>query len=486
MKPCAPSPELRQLVDRIHDGPPLSKPEMSRLEELLEDDQALAYYLSATQNEALISEVINDIRGVAAPARRSFSIPWLPVAFAAAASVIFLLGLGIGRRLPAPAESGIAAKPAPARPVQITGMVGVEWRDGSTPDPYGNGAVKDRISIKTGLVELTYPSGVRVTLEGPADFSISGDTSGRLDAGKLYTTVPKGAEGFRVDYAMGSVVDLGTEFAMDARPDGATELGVFEGEVELHRQGVEPISLFKNQALIHDNSNEDIIRAIPLDREKFVRELPSRDFRWESNSVAARDVSFDVSHLVWKPSEYRAIFKWMEGGGSIRVSNIRLCLDGVIVATDRHTGSTGHAIQVRDNVFSLTVPPGKFRRGRWTVHATIRSAAAGNQSTLSQGIMQFEEGLVSRARAEDFIGRWSYGCLGSRFIREFHPDGTVTLEKDGKPYVEAFAGSQWHLERGILEVYVPKHGITESHILRDDNTLIFVSQPYENATREPD
>jgi hypothetical protein len=31
---------------------------------------------------------------------------------------------------------------------------------------------------------------------------------------------------------------------------------------------------------------------------------------------------------------------------------------------------------------------------------------------------------------------------------------------------------------------VPKLGITESHILRDGQTLIFVSQPYENAVRE--
>ena len=75
------------------------------------------------------------------------------------------------------------------------------------------GAASDRIFIETGLVELTYANSVRMTLEGPADYHVLDEISGGLDAGKIYTTVPKGAEGFCVDYAQGSVVDLGTEFA---------------------------------------------------------------------------------------------------------------------------------------------------------------------------------------------------------------------------------------------------------------------------------
>lgn len=54
-----------------------------------------------------------------------------------------------------------------------------------------------------------------------------------------------------MDYAKGRVVDLGTEFALEVRADGSTELGVLDGQVELHHLSTFPISLFKNQALIN-------------------------------------------------------------------------------------------------------------------------------------------------------------------------------------------------------------------------------------------
>jgi hypothetical protein len=53
-----PHPKLRILVDRLHDGPPLSKTEVAQLEELLEDDEALAYYLEVSHQEALLASVI--------------------------------------------------------------------------------------------------------------------------------------------------------------------------------------------------------------------------------------------------------------------------------------------------------------------------------------------------------------------------------------------------------------------------------------------
>jgi hypothetical protein len=101
----------------------------------------------------------------------------------------------------------------------------------------------------------------------------------------------------------------------------------------------------------------------------------------------------------------------------------------------------------------------------------------------SQGILQFEEGMVSTARPEDFIGKWEYHFLGGRFVREFRPDGTVTLTKDGAPYLEAFAGSWWEVQEGVLKVWIPDQGLFENHVLRDSGTLIFTSNPYDNARK---
>jgi hypothetical protein len=492
MNPRPPDPELRRLVDRLHDGPPPSKPEIARLEELLEDDEALAYYVAVTQQEAFLPELLAETPVASAPVRRRMRIPWVPVSLAAAAGIAFMLGLYVGRRGAAPATVAAHAEPAvpsDSPPARITGLVGVEWNDGEEPDLLGRGAAADHLVFKTGLVELTYANGVRLTLEGPADYRINDAVSGRLDFGKLYATVPKGAEGFRVDYSRGSVVDLGTEFAMEARPDGTTELGVFKGEIELRRPGADPLSLFENQSLVHGLDSQYPIHAVPLDRKKFVRDLPNRDFRWEVRSFESEEIVFDVTHLVWKPSEYRAIFKWVAGKDGIKIRNVRLCLDGKPVATDAHLGRTGNLPQVRDNIYALDIDPNQFHRGRWTLHATVellertRGLAPYKGPARSQGILQFEEGLVSRSSAEDFVGRWSYRVLGARFVREFHPDGTVTLEKNGRPCPASFRGSRWTITNGVLHATVPERGTIEAHVLRNRNTLIFVSQPFENAKR---
>jgi hypothetical protein len=113
----------------------------------------------------------------------------------------------------------------------------------------------EKIAFETGLVELTYANGVRLTLEGRADYS---------------------------------VIDLGTEFAMVARGNRKIELGVFDGEVELHLPGSAPFSLFKNQALVHGLDAQEPVHPVPLDRDKFVRAMPSRDFRWELDSLWRR------------------------------------------------------------------------------------------------------------------------------------------------------------------------------------------------------
>jgi hypothetical protein len=39
---------------------------------------------------------------------------------------------------------------------------------------------------------------------------------------------------------------------------------------------------------------------------------------------------------------------------------------------------------------------------------------------------------------------------------------------------------------GVLNVSIPKRGLVERHVLRDPKTLIFASNPYENAVKESD
>lgn len=488
-----PHSELRNLVDRLHDGPSLTGQEMARLEEFLKDDDSLAYYLAVSQQEALLSSVIPQpqLSLVQKSPRSTFSrVLWIAAPMAAAC-LVFFVGLDMGRRMERP-QTGGAPSPITAAtpPARITGMVGVEWEDEAIPRHIDLDAAFNKISIKSGLVEVTYASGVRATLEGPAVFSVDGYESGTLKSGKLYTTVPPGAEGFKVHYSGGTVEDLGTEFAMDVLPDGSTEVGVFLGKVKLHSSGREAIMLFENQSLVQSPDLAEPLQPVPLDREKFVHRLPARDFRWEVDSPGSREVTFDVTHLIWKPAKYRAIFKWISGSDAVVLKNVRLCCDSKVVATDGHLGSTGKLRFVSDNIYALDIGPEDYTRGRWTVVAEIETMGreGGNLSDTSQpissrGILQFEEGLVTQAGPAQFVGRWSYRHMGEAFVREFHPDGTVTLEKNGVKEDEAWVDSRWTVEKGILNVKIPKRDLVERHVLRDLDTLIFSSNPYENAIK---
>lgn len=481
MTSTPPSPELRRLVDRLMDGEALSRTEMAGLEEMLDSPDALSYYLSVTSQEGLMPEAIAGAEPPVEVEKKVVRFPFRSVLQAAAACAIFVIGWQIGHHRP-------ELKPLESRaPARITGLMGVEWKSGQEPDLLGQEGAAKRLSFQSGLVEVTYGSGVRVTLEGPADFTINDSTSGKLDSGKLVASVPKGAEGFRVDYAKGNVVDLGTEFAMDARDDGSLELGVLDGKVDLNVPGDTPRRLLVNQAVLHGNDADEPVQVIPLDREKFVRRLPARDFRWSMDSFTPKQLEFDVSHLIWKGSSYRAIFKWINGQDAIVVHDVGLYCDGELVAEDSHTGSTGNLRNVSENVYNLDLKPQDFRRGRWTIRASIDPYLRGKDMkgpVLSEGILQLEEGMATSAGPSDFIGRWSYYYGGRHFIREFTADGKLLLSADGIPQMNDFSGAKWTVTDGVLVIAVPNQpNIFERHVLRDSKTLIFITNPYDNAVK---
>ena len=498
-----PTPELRDLLDRLIDEGGLSRSEMGRLEELMADPDAMSYCCEVLLHESLMPEALATMETAMAhvqagtPVARKGFVPQLVrlLPIAAAAAIAFVAGLQFADKsppLPDTAEVP-APTPAPKPDARVTGMMGVVWNDEAAPAVNDGAVSAQRLAFQSGLVELTYASGVRVTLEGPADFTVSNPKSGRIASGKLVAYVPKGAEGFTVDYGNGQVVDLGTEFAMELAADGKMELGVFDGEVELHLPGDSPLLLNRSQAMVHDRNAEEPLRPVPFDRTKFVRELPNRDFPWRIQSTAPVELELDVSHLIWKSAEYRAVFKWISGKDAVEIRNVELRRDGEVIAADPRSGQTGMLLHVRDNLFDLTIPSGIYQPGRWTLHATISQlprtgGMAGYEGPVdSFGIMLFEEGLVNRAGKADFIGRWSYAYAGARYVREFHADGTITVSRNGRRLPKAFANCTWWVDKGLLHAELPDgSGLVETHALRDRDTLIFTNRAFDNAVRMPE
>ncbi len=88
-----------------------------------------------------------------------------------------------------------------------------------------------RLSLLAGLAEITFHSGARVILHGPAQFVVSNGLGGDLQFGKLTAKVPHGAAGFTISTPAGKVVDLGTEFGVKVNADRTMHVIVYVGEV---------------------------------------------------------------------------------------------------------------------------------------------------------------------------------------------------------------------------------------------------------------
>ena len=165
---------------------------------------------------------------------------------------------------------------------QLTGSKECQWAGGVDLQPGARLHKGQQLELSHGFAEVTFDSGARVVLEGPAKLQVNSAWDASLKQGTLKANVPAEAIGFSVAAATVDVVDLGTEFTMIADANGATDLLVLKGAVEASPQNStntneQSILLHKNDALrfadtgvsdVHD-SREKFARftqPVPLDR----------------------------------------------------------------------------------------------------------------------------------------------------------------------------------------------------------------------------
>jgi FecR protein len=92
----------------------------------------------------------------------------------------------------------------------------------------------ETIRITRGQLKLIYDNGTVVTLHSPAIYNVRSSMLARVWLGKLTAKVAKGAEGFTFETPRANVIDLGTEFGIEVNDNGATDVVVFKGEVDLN------------------------------------------------------------------------------------------------------------------------------------------------------------------------------------------------------------------------------------------------------------
>lgn len=116
---------------------------------------------------------------------------------------------------------------------RVADAVNAQWGGHSRQFKVEDALPNKSLRLESGVVELAFASGTRAAIQGPVDFKITDRNSVELLQGKISAEVPREARGFTVRTPAATAVDLGTRFGVDAKPDGSSDVEVFEGRVHV-------------------------------------------------------------------------------------------------------------------------------------------------------------------------------------------------------------------------------------------------------------
>lgn len=115
----------------------------------------------------------------------------------------------------------------------LLGSSGAVWTTDGRAIDVGSRVAAEELRLDNGEAELIFDSGARLLFAGPARLTLESSLSVYLAEGKMAAHMPPSAIGFTVRTPTSTFVDQGTEFGVVAEPSGATEVHVFQGQVDL-------------------------------------------------------------------------------------------------------------------------------------------------------------------------------------------------------------------------------------------------------------
>jgi hypothetical protein len=161
----------------------------------------------------------------------------------------------------------------------LSDSINAKWSDSAGSIPMGS-----RLStgytpmvLQEGIVELSFDTTAKVVIEAPAEFYLLTADQIKLNYGKLYAVVPQLAIGFSVNTPNSRVIDLGTEFGVQTRSDGSTQLHVIKGKINLLAGITNKIAMEVLQGKAKNVSGSTSqVHDIPVNETEFVRSIDSK------------------------------------------------------------------------------------------------------------------------------------------------------------------------------------------------------------------
>jgi hypothetical protein len=165
-------------------------------------------------------------------------------------------------------------------------MVDCRWADETTTAIIGAYIPLGRkYALDYGLMEITYDTGAKVIVQGPASFEVESTNGGFLSIGKLTGKVSvEKAKGFSVRTPTATITDLGTEFGVEVDGKGVTDAQVFVGEVQVAAASDRPGGN-KQPLVVRAGQNAHVAKGVTLSvdqrdfdarAKRFTRTMPSR------------------------------------------------------------------------------------------------------------------------------------------------------------------------------------------------------------------
>lgn len=166
--------------------------------------------------------------------------------------------------------------------------------------------------LTSGVAELRFNSGSRLTIEGPCELLVDSNSSARLTAGSIVVNVSDISDGFLLKTEMANLVDDGTEYAVCADGD-STEVHVFEGNVVWQPKGSSESEFQKikaGEATRFSKLNAAIGKRIPFGQRQFVRRLEAAKQTDAQGELIAYD---GFENLAGRIRSGRSGFGWNGG-----------------------------------------------------------------------------------------------------------------------------------------------------------------------------
>lgn len=191
-----------------------------------------------------------------------------------AVAAILVLAAGIGLWIHHRQQSIEGPETAIAQGESTTDTVAVltrtadaVWNNPTESHAAGEPLKPGCLRLRSGLAAVQFFNGANIILEGPAEFQILSADRAFCSSGRLTAEVPPQARGFRIQTPQMAVVDLGTAFGMEVKPNAA-EVHVFKGEVELYPPATARTGLREGQAAAVDSAGS--LRFFNAEASSFV------------------------------------------------------------------------------------------------------------------------------------------------------------------------------------------------------------------------